>query len=512
MNNYILIGTSVTILVSGIFSSWMIIRWANKKAKQKIKEAEKKAAYKVKQGEYEKREKIASARKHFENLKSSCKKEIRKEKENLEQIKNNINEKKANVEKQVKELNQEKNNLKQQKETLEKIIKRNEELQKKYTTKLEAISNLSKKDATAKLLETLKEKAQKEANIYSQTLMKEVELCVDEKAQKIVIETIQRVGVEHAIENCVSIFNLESDELKGKIIGKEGRNIKALEQVTGVDIIIDDTPSSILISSFDPVRRQIAYMTIETLLKDGRIHPAKIEEVKEKTEKKINQDIIETGKSTVIDLGIVGLHPELIKMVGRMKFRSSYGQNLLQHSKEVANLCGLMAAELKLNPKLAKRAGLLHDIGKISETEIEDPHAIVSMKLCKKYGEKYFVYNAVGAHHDDIEMESLYAPIIQVCDAMSGARPGARKQSLENYINRLKDLEKIALCFDGVENAYVIQAGRELRVIVKSEEINDEEAGMISYEISRKIQNEMTYPGQVKVTVIRETRAVSIAK
>ena len=345
-----------------------------------------------------------------------------------------------------------------------------------------------------------------------QDTIEEAKLTAQQEAKKIVLSTIQRVGVEQTVENCVSVFNLESDDVKGRIIGREGRNIRALESATGVEIIVDDTPEAIILSCFDPIRREIARLSMHKLVTDGRIHPARIEEVVAKTKKEINQEIIEVGKRTVIDLGIHGLHPELIKTVGRMKYRSSYGQNLLQHSREVANLCALMAAELGLNPKVAKRAGLLHDIGKVPETESELPHALLGMEWAKKYNEKPDVCNAIGAHHDEIEMKSLIAPIIQVCDAISGARPGARRQVLDSYIQRLKDLEEVAFGFTGVQKAYAIQAGRELRVIVESEKVDDIKASELSFNISQKIQNDMTYPGQVRVTVIRETRAVNIAK
>ena len=349
---------------------------------------------------------------------------------------------------------------------------------------------------------------------YVQDKMEEAKLTAQQDAKKIIINTIQRIGTEEAVDNCVSVFNIESDDVKGRIIGREGRNIRAIEAATGVEIIVDDTPEAIILSCFDSVRREVARLSLHKLVTDGRIHPARIEEVVQKTTKQIEQEIIEVGKRTVIDLGIHGLHPELIKMVGRMKYRSSYGQNLLQHSREVAKLCGVMAAELGLNPKLAKRAGLLHDIGKVpdAEADMETPHAILGMQWAEKYGEKDEVCNAIGAHHDEIEMKSLLSPIIQVCDAISGARPGARRQVLDSYIQRLKDLEEIAFGFNGVKKAYAIQAGRELRVIVESEKVSDQNAADLSFSISQKIQTDMTYPGQVKVTVIRETRAVNIAK
>lgn len=385
---------------------------------------------------------------------------------------------------------------------------------KSQIRQLEVISGLSAEDAKEQLIESLKADAKADAMSYARNTLEEAKLTAQQEAKKIIINTIQRVGTEEAIDNCVSVFNIESDDVKGRIIGREGRNIRAIEAATGVEIIVDDTPEAIILSCFDSVRREVARLSLHKLVTDGRIHPARIEEIVQKTKKQIEQEIIEVGKRTVIDLGIHGLHPELIKQVGRMKYRSSYGQNLLQHSREVAKLCGIMAAELGLNPKLAKRAGLLHDIGKVpdSETDIETPHAILGMQWAEKYGEKAEVCNAIGAHHDEIEMKTLLSPIIQVCDAISGARPGARRQVLDSYIQRLKDLEDVAFGFAGVKKAYAIQAGRELRVIVESEKVSDDRASSLSFEISQKIQTDMTYPGQVKVTVIRETRAVNIAK
>jgi ribonuclease Y len=385
-------------------------------------------------------------------------------------------------------------------------------MHKRHVDMLEQISGLSAEEAKKELVTSLKEEAKSEAMAFVQTSIEESKLTAEQEARKIILGTIQRVGVEQAVENCVSVFNLESDDVKGRIIGREGRNIRALEAATGVEIIVDDTPEAIILSCFDPVRREIARLAMHKLVTDGRIHPARIEEVVKKTEKQITQEIIEVGKRTVIDLGIHGLHPELIKTVGRMKYRSSYGQNLLQHSREVSNLCGIMASEMGLNAKLAKRAGLLHDIGKVPESESELPHALLGMQWAEKYGEKEEVCNAIGAHHDEIEMKSLLSPIVQVCDAISGARPGARRQVLDSYIQRLKDLEEIAFGFTGVQKAYAIQAGRELRVMVESGKVSDTKAAELSFNISQKIQNDMTYPGQVKVTVIRETRAVNVAK
>lgn len=387
-----------------------------------------------------------------------------------------------------------------------------DKLHRKQVDQLEVISGLSAADAKKELIASLKEQAKSDAMASIQETIEEAKLTAQQEARKVILNTIQRVGVEQTVENCVSVFNIESDDVKGRIIGREGRNIRALEAATGVEIIVDDTPEAIILSCFDPVRREIARLSLHNLVTDGRIHPARIEEVVKKTEKQIQQEIIEIGKRTVIDLGIHGLHPELIKTIGRMKYRSSYGQNLLQHSREVANLCGLMAAELGLNAKLAKRAGLLHDIGKVPESESELPHALLGMQWAEKYNESAEICNAIGAHHDEIEMKTLIAPIVQVCDAISGARPGARRQILDSYIQRLKDLEDIAFGFTGVQKAYAIQAGRELRVIVESEKVTDAKAAELSFSISQKIQNDMTYPGQVRVTVIRETRSVNIAK
>ena len=397
-------------------------------------------------------------------------------------------------------------------DVLDKKQQEIDKLHKSQVDQLELISGLSAEEAKNQLVESLKAEAKTSAMSHIQDTIEEAKLTAQQEAKKIIINTIQRVGTEEAVENCVSVFNIESDDVKGRIIGREGRNIRALEAATGVEIIVDDTPEAIILSCFDPVRREIARLALHKLVTDGRIHPARIEEVVAKTAKQIEDEIIEVGKRTVIDLGIHGLHPELIKIVGRMKYRSSYGQNLLQHSREVAKLCGIMAAELGLNVKLAKRAGLLHDIGKVPDTESDLPHALLGMQWAEKYGEKEEVCNAIGAHHDEIEMKSLLSPIVQVCDAISGARPGARRQVLDSYIQRLKDLEDIAYGFGGVKSAYAIQAGRELRVIVESEKVSDEMAANLSFEISHKIQTEMTYPGQVKITVIRETRAVNIAK
>src|SRR5665647_235627 len=398
---------------------------------------------------------------------------------------------------------------------LEMIEQKNEELErlhKKQVEQLEAASGISADEAKTQLIDSLKNEAKTEAMSYIQEIMDEAKMNANKEAKKIIVKSIQRVASETAIENAVTVFHIESDEIKGRIIGREGRNIRALEAATGVEIIVDDTPEAIVLSGFDPVRREIARLSLHQLVTDGRIHPARIEEIVEKTRKQVEEEIVETGKRTTIDLGIHGLHPELIRLVGKMKYRSSYGQNLLQHSRETANLCATMAAELGLNPKKAKRAGLLHDIGKVADEEPELPHAILGMRLAEKYKEKPDICNAIGAHHDEVEMETLIAPIVQVCDAISGARPGARREIVEAYIKRLNDLEALALSYPGVLKTYAIQAGRELRVIVGADKIDDKETELLSFDIAKKIQDEMTYPGQVKITVIRETRAVSYAK
>ena len=466
-----------------------------------------------------KKEKMLQAKEKFIELKAEHEKVILSRDKKIAEAEKRTRDKESQVSNtlaQQKKLNasleKERADIEEKMKFIEKKENEIERLHKSQIEQLEVISSLSAEDAKAQLIESLKGEAKTDAMAYIQNSLEEAKMTAQQEAKKIVINTIQRIGTEEAIENCVSVFNLENDDVKGRIIGREGRNIRAIEAATGVEIIVDDTPEAIILSCFDSVRREIARLSLHKLVTDGRIHPARIEEVVKKTTNQIEAEIIEVGKRTVIDLGIHGLHPELIKAVGRMKYRSSYGQNLLHHSREVARLCGTMAAELGLNAKLAKRAGLLHDIGKVPETESETPHAILGMQWAEKYGEKPEVCNAIGAHHDEVEMTSLLSPIVQVSDAISGARPGARRQVLDSYIQRLKDLEDIAFGFGGVEKAYAIQAGRELRVIVESEKVSDDKAAQLSFEISQKIQTDMTYPGQVKVTVIRETRAVNIAK
>lgn len=485
---------------------------AKKEAASIIKNAEK-------DGESLKKDKMLQAKERFIELKSEHEKVINSRERKMVEAEKRTRDKESQVSSELargKKSNDElENKKKSYDERLVFIEKKQLDLDKMHKSQveqLEVISSLSADDAKNQLMETLKDEAKTAAMGYIQNSVEEAKMTAQQEAKKIIISTIQRIGTEEAVENCVSVFNLESDDVKGRIIGREGRNIRAIEAATGVEIIVDDTPEAIILSCFDSVRREVARLSLHKLVTDGRIHPARIEEIVKKTTKQIEEEIIEVGKRTVIDLGIHGLQPELIKAVGRMKYRSSYGQNLLQHSREVAKLCGVMASELGLNPKLAKRAGLLHDIGKVPETETELPHAILGMQWAEKYGEKPEVCNAIGAHHDEIEMTSLLSPIVQVCDAISGARPGARRQVLDSYIQRLKDLEDIAFGFGGVNKAYAIQAGRELRVMVESEKVSDDKAAQLSFEISQKIQTDMTYPGQVKVTVIRETRAVNIAK
>lgn len=483
-----------------------------KKSEQLVKDAEAEA-------EVLKKERMLQAKEKFLQLKAEHEKAIQQRNQEVQQSENRAKQKESTLAQKLEEtrrkqaeLDSAKENLKSQHEILARKESEIEKMHRKQVEQLEIIAGLSADDAKNQLVEALKNEAKTEAASHIKDIMDEARLTANKEAKRIVVQTIQRVATEHAVENSVSVFNIENDEVKGRIIGREGRNIRAIEAATGVEIIVDDTPEAIILSCFDPVRREIARLSLHQLVTDGRIHPARIEEVVAKVKRQIEDEIVETGKRTCIDLGIHGLHPELTRMVGRMKYRSSYGQNLLQHSREVANLCAIMAAELGLNVKLAKRAGLLHDIGKVPDDEPELPHAILGMKLAEKYKEKPEVCNAIGAHHDEVEMTSVISPIIQVCDAISGARPGARREIVESYIKRLKDMEALALSHPGVSSTFAIQAGRELRVIVESEKVSDKDAEMLSFNISQKIQNEMTYPGQVKVTVIRETRAVSIAR
>ncbi len=512
--------TTITIIVIAIVTAAIASGAAyllTLKALQKRKEAALKEA--ESEGEMIKKEKILQAKERFLQLKAEHEKAVNEKNSRIAQAENRIkqreaslNQKNEELEKSQAELSETKNRYETQMGALEKKKEEYDRLQKEQIARLEQIGNMSRDEAKNILIEMMKSEAQSEATTYINDIIDEAKMTANKEAKRIVVQTIQRVATESAIENSVTVFNIDSDEIKGRIIGREGRNIRALEAATGVEIIVDDTPEAIILSAFDPVRRETARLALHQLVTDGRIHPARIEEVVAKVQKQIEEEIVEVGKRTAIDLGIHGLHPELIRLIGKMKYRSSYGQNLLQHSREVANLSGIMAAELGLNPKLARRAGLLHDIGKVPDEEPELPHAIIGMKYAEKYKEKPEVVNAIGAHHDEIEMTSLIAPIVQVCDAISGARPGARREVVESYIKRLKEMEDLALSYPGVLKTYAIQAGRELRVIVGSEKISDQEADTLSHDIAKKIQDEMTYPGQVKITVIRETRSISYAK
>lgn len=470
-----------------------------------------------------KQQKLLEVKEKFLNKKAELEKEVQQRNQQIQQGENRIRQREQSLNQRQDELNRRKQEIENQRQRLEalqanleakqaEIQQRAENLEEKERTQLETISGLSAEQARERLIEGLKDEARTHAQAYINDIMDDARLTATKEAKRIVIQSIQRVATETAIENSVTVFHIENDDVKGRVIGREGRNIRALEAATGTEIIVDDTPEAIVISGFDPVRREICRLSLHQLVSDGRIHPARIEEVVAKVKKQIEEEIIETGKRTTIDLGIHGLHPELVRLVGKMKYRSSYGQNLLQHSRETANLAAVMASELGLNPKKAKRAGLLHDIGKVPDEEPEMPHALYGAKLAEKYKEKADICNAIGSHHNEIEMETLIAPIVQVCDAISGARPGARREIVEAYIKRLKDLENIAMSYPGVTKTYAIQAGRELRVIVGSDKIDDKQTEQLSTEIATRIQNEMTYPGQVKITVIRETRSVSYAK
>jgi ribonuclease Y len=489
-----------------------VLENAQNQAQQIISDAQSKA-------ETLKKEKQLEAKEHFVQLKEEHEKTVSQRNQKLSDAENRIkqkeqslNQKDQNLEKIIKENEVIRQNLNRQIEVVN--IKRNEleKHQEEHIKRLEKVSGLTAEEAKSQLIETLKNEANSQALSIQQEIVDEAKLKANKEARKIIIQTIQRTASEQAIENAITVFNLESDEIKGSIIGREGRNIRAIEAATGVDLIVDDTPEAIILSCFDPLRREIARLSLQRLVADGRIHPARIEEVVEKTRKQIEDQIMEIGERTVIELGIHGLHKELVRIVGKMRFRSSYGQNLLMHSREVANLCGIMAAELGMNAKLAKRAGLLHDIGKVPDEETELSHALLGMKLAEKYGENPAVCNAIGAHHDEVEMEYVISPVVQACDSMSGARPGARREIMQQYLQRIKDLENLALAYQGVEKAYAIQAGRELRVIVESEKVTDSESDKLSFEIAQKIQTEMVYPGQIKVTVIREKRAVNVAR
>lgn len=514
METFIIVICSFIGIIAGCAIGYYVMNNVvlKKKKEQILKDAEK-------EGENIKKDKIFQAKEKFLQLKAEHEQFINDKNNAILQAENRVKQKELTVNQQAQELSEKqreanavKDNLKKQVEIVNQKSEEYDKLKQEAIEKIEAISGMTAAEAKAMLVQQMKDEAKTQAMSYINDVMDEARLTASKEAKRIVINTIQRTAPETAIENAVTVFNIESDEIKGRIIGREGRNIRALEAATGVEIVVDDTPEAILLSAFDPVRREVARLALHQLVTDGRIHPARIEEVVAKVQKQLEDEIMETGKRTCIDLGIHGLHIELVKLIGRMKYRSSYGQNLLQHSREVANICATMASELGLNPKIAKRAGLLHDIGKVSDEDPELPHAILGMKLAEKYKEKPEVCNAIGAHHEEVEMISLISPLVLVSDAISGARPGARREVIESYIKRLKDMENIALSYPGVTKTYAIQAGRELRVIVGSEQVSDQEAENLSIEIAKKIQDEMVYPGQVKITVIRETRSVSFAK
>jgi len=526
----IIIGIAIGLVV-GVILGYLVNRFILNNANTKMVETAKVKAESIIQqaelkGENIKQDRINKANEKYQQLKNKFEQNAKKQKEKLDSLQNRLKQREQNLANREEKVKKESNRMKGQQQEIDSIRenlskqmkimeKKQEELSQahqKQVAELEKISGLSADDAKEKLIEALKQEAKTEASAYIKDIVEEASLTATKQAKKIVIETIQRTAAEHAIENTVTVFPLENDEIKGRIIGREGRNIRALEMATGIEIIVDDTPEAIILSGFDPVRREIARLSLHKLVTDGRIHPARIEEVVKKTQKKVEEEIIETGERTVIDLGIHGLRPELIKLVGRMRYRSSYGQNLLKHSREVANLCAIMASELGLDIKKAKRAGLLHDIGKVAEEHSDLPHALLGMELAKKFGENADVCNAIGAHHDEIEMNCLISPIIQACDAISGSRPGARREIVESYIKRLKELEDLALSYPGVMKTYAIQAGRELRVIVESEKVSDEKADKLAFDISQQIMKDMQYPGHIKITVIREKRAIAYAK
>ena len=518
--NVLSIIIAVVSLIVGVVAGKFIFA-AN--TKKQIEEAENQSAKILSDAktaaENLKKEKLLEAKEKFVQLKSEHDKEVLEKNKKINdaetrirQKEQTLNQKIDSIDKQVKENEVIKENLNRQIEVVSQKRNELEKHQEEHIRRLEKISALTAEEAKAQLLETLKQEAQTRALVIQQEIIEDAKLRANKEARKLVIQSIQRTAAEQTIENTVTVFNLESDEIKGQIIGREGRNIRAIEAATGVDLIVDDTPEAILLSSFDPLRREIARLSLQRLVTDGRIHPARIEEVVEKTRKQLEDQVMEIGERTVIELGIHGLHKELVRMVGRMRFRSSYGQNLLMHSRETANLCAIMASELGLNPKLAKRAGLLHDIGKVPDEETELSHALLGAKLAEKYGENPAVVNAIGAHHDEMEMQYVISPIIQACDAISGARPGARREIMQQYLQRIRDLETLAMGYTGVEKAYAIQAGRELRVIVEADKVTDQDSEKLSFEIAQKIQTEMTFPGQIKVTVIREKRAVNVAR
>ena len=496
-------------LLLGALISYLIFRFNSKSI---LRKAEEDAEVIKKNKIIEAKEKFIALKLEHENQVRQAEQKLHQQEQRQQQREQQLNQKQGEVQRAQNELNTQRQNLENQQKAIEHKTQEIERLQQKAEQQLEQISGLSAEEAKKQLVDALKDEAKTAAMAYINDTMDEARLTANKEAKKIIIQSIQRIASETTVENAVTIFHIDNDEVKGRIIGREGRNIRALEAATGVEIVVDDTPEAITLSAFDPVRREIARLSLHQLVQDGRIHPARIEEVVAKVTKQVEEEIIETGKRTTIDLGIHGLHPELIRLVGKMKYRSSYGQNLLMHARETANLCAAMAAELGLNVKKARRAGLLHDIGKVSDEDMEMPHAQLGMKLCEKYGEKPDICNAVGAHHEECEMESIIAPIVLACDAISGARPGARREIVEAYVKRLNDLENIAMSYPGVTKTYALQAGRELRVIVGADKLSDKETELLSFDIAKRIQDEMTYPGQIRITVIRETRAVSYAK
>jgi ribonuclease Y len=510
----------VIALIVGVGAGKLLFaRDTRRQLEEAAAQSEKIVADAKSQAETIRKEKMLEAKEKFIQLKSEHDKEILEKNRKINDAENRIrqkeqsvNSKMENLDRQTKENEAIKENLNRQIDVINQKRTELEKHQEEHIRRLEKIAGLTAEEAKSQLIESLKEEAKSQALSLQQEIIEDAKQKANKEARKIIIQSIQRTAAEQTIENTVTVFNLESDEIKGQIIGREGRNIRAIEAATGVDLIVDDTPEAIVLSSFDPLRREIARLSLQRLVADGRIHPARVEEVVEKTRRQIEEQVMEIGERTVIELGIHGLHKELVRVVGKMRFRSSYGQNLLMHSREVANLCGIMAAELGMNPKLAKRAGLLHDIGKVPDEETELSHALLGGKLAEKYGENPAVVNAIAAHHDEIEMQYVISPIIQACDAISGARPGARREIMQQYIQRIKDLETLAMTYQGVEKAYAIQAGRELRVIVEAEKVSDNDTEKISFEMAQKIQNEMTYPGQIKVTVIREKRTVNVAR
>lgn len=504
---YILIAVGCALVGAGV--CYVIFRYSSASI---LKKAEEEAEVLKKNKIIEAKEKFIALKLEYENRVREQEKKQQQQEQRLQQREQQLNQRQGDIQRAQNDLNQKSQQIEQQQKAIEFKTQEIEKMHHQAEQQLEQLSGISAEEAKKQLIDALKDEAKTAAMSYVNEIMDDARLTANKEAKKIIIQTIQRVSSETAAENTVSVFHIDNDEVKGRIIGREGRNIRALEAATGVEIIVDDTPEAITLSAFDPVRREIARLSLHQLVQDGRIHPARIEEVVAKVTKQVEDEIIETGKRTTIDLGIHGLHPELVRLVGKMKYRSSYGQNLLQHARETANLCAAMASELGLNVKAARRAGLLHDIGKVADEDVELPHAELGMKLCEKYGEKPDICNAVGAHHDECEMKTLIAPIVQACDAISGARPGARREIVESYVKRLNDLENLAMSFPGVVKTYALQAGRELRVIVGADKISDKDTELLSFDLAKRIQDEMTYPGQVKVTVIRETRAINYAK